>query len=89
MSICFLIFWSSHLLFLYIFFFFQLDSLGSFNRRRATLWILLNKAIIYLLICLFIHGLIIIYVKYIITYPISNTRRKNLISKPWINKIDL
>lgn len=50
---------------------------------------LLNKAIIYLFICLFIHGLIIIYVKYIITYPISNTRRKNLISKPWINKIDL
>lgn len=87
MSICFLIFWSSHLLFLYIVF--QLDSLGSFNRRRATLWILLNKAIIYLFICLFIHGLIIIYVKYIITYPISNTRRKNLISKPWINKIDL
>lgn len=50
---------------------------------------LLNKAIIYLFIRLFIHGLIIIYVKYIITYPISNTRRKNLISKPWINKIDL
>ena len=80
-------FWSA---FFVQFFFSQLDSLGSFNRRRATLRILLNKAIIiYLFIYLFIHGLIIIYVKCNTTYPISNLKRKDLISKPWINKIDL
>ena len=45
-------FWSA---FFVQFFFSQLDSLGSFNRRRATLRILLNKAIIYLFIYLFIY----------------------------------
>ena len=44
-------FWSA---FFVQFFFSQLDSLGSFNRRRATLRILLNKAI-YLFIYLFIY----------------------------------